>query len=76
MIKPYDDTTPNEEGLEIIEQPNNTTHDEKCIEVVGLAVTMPSESNKSSGFKDRMSPNEEANARALANTTSEKTMKI
>ena len=64
-IEVPDDTMAYAEELEIFEQPDDIVHDEEGLRVIGLAVDMPSESDESLGFRDRLSPNEKTNVTAM-----------
>ena len=61
----HDDTITHAKELEVFEQPDDIMHDEEGLGIVGLAMDMPSESDESLGFRDRLSSNEEANVRAM-----------
>jgi hypothetical protein len=64
-IEVSDDTIPHVQELEGFEQPNDIIHDQEDLGAVELAVDIPSESDESLGFRDKLSPNEKANVRAM-----------
>ena len=51
-------------------------HDEEGLGVVGVTVHMPSESDESLEFRDRLSPNQKANVRAMAIVVAGRTMEV
>ena len=65
-IEVPDNTIAHAEESEVFEQLDDIMHDEEGLGVVELVVDMPSKSDESLGFRDRLSPNEEANVRAMA----------
>ena len=70
------DTMAHEEELEVFEQPDDIVHDEEGLGVVGVAVHMPSESDESLGFRDKLSPYQEANVRAMAIVVAGRTTEV
>lgn len=74
VIRPSDNIMHNVEDVEVIELSNDTTHIVEGLEVIGLPWDTPSESSELLGSRDRMSPNEETNIRALVITASRGTM--